>query len=136
MTKAALRVRTDHPIDFTVADGAGIEKGSILKVTDPLTAAASDGRADKLAGIAAREKVASDGRTRLAVFRKGIFDLQLSGACSVGDSLEALGADDYVIGAPVTTSGSSIIGTALETGTDNEVIQVEVSIGAGGSQVS
>ena len=137
--EAVLRERLEDPIDFIVADGTGIEKGTILKITDPRTAIIVSGTADKLAGIAAREKVANDGRTRLAVFRRGIFDMQASGAINVGDAVEAVGASgsvNQVKIAAATSSGASILGTALETASDAEVIQILVNIGAGGAAVS
>jgi len=49
------------PVPFTCADGAGIEKGTLLKLTDPMTVALSDGAADIIAGISAEEKIANDG---------------------------------------------------------------------------
>ena len=52
--------------DYTVADGTGIEKGALLALTDPRTAILASSAAQPLAGIAAREKIANDGRTRLA----------------------------------------------------------------------
>lgn len=66
-------------IQYIVADGTGIAKGAILQVTDNRNAAAS--AADKpVAGIAASEKVASDGQTTLGCYTNGIFDLVDSGA--------------------------------------------------------
>ena len=133
--EAILRDRLADPIDFTVADGTGIEKGAICKITDPRTAILSDGSSDVIAGIAAREKVASNGRTRLSIFRCGVFDLQASGAIAVGDSVVSASniLSNTVKTAIGEVSGAQIIGTALETATADEVIQVHVNIGAGGS---
>lgn len=133
--EAVIRERSSNPldcIDFTVADGTGIEKGTLLKVTDPRTAAACDGESDVIAGIAAREKVANDGRTRLAVFRRGIFDMNASGAIPVGAPVMAAGAANQVKLAAVTASGAMVIGTALETASDAETIQIDLNIGVGG----
>lgn len=132
--EAALKDRLENPIDFICADGTGIEKGTLLQLTDPRTASAVTAIGQKIAGIAAREKVANDGRTRIAVYRRGIFDMLLSGACSVGDTVAAEGNDNQVIKG--NYSGASNIGTALETGTDGEVIQVYVDIGLGGDHAS
>lgn len=99
--EAVLKLRLDDPIDFTVADGAGIELGAIGEMTDPRTAAANNGSGDVFAGIAAREKVASDGRTRLAFFRRGIFDLTAA-------------ATTITTGEWVSTSGANLIKTATE----------------------
>ena len=71
--EATLIFETEPPIPFTVTDGAGIEKGTILKITDPMTAVIAAGDADAIAGIASEEKIASDGRTKIGVYRRGIF---------------------------------------------------------------
>lgn len=121
---ALLRDKLDFPLNFTVADGTGIEKGTLLKLTDPRTAIAASARGDAIAGIAHKEKVASDGKVSLAVYRRGVFDMLLSGTCSAGDMLEAEGNDDQVIKAQVTPSGGKLCGQAFEDGTDGETIQV------------
>lgn len=128
--EAVLRERQETPEDFIVADGAGIEKGTILQMTDPRTAAASAGSRDVPAGIAHREKIASDGRTRLAVYRKGIFDMVLlSGAgITVGDQVVISGANLIVAAATDGTEDHLVLGKALETGTANETIQVAVNL--------
>lgn len=118
-------------VDFTVADGTGVEKGAILKLTDPRTAIITSAAGDKLAGIAAREKVASDGRTRLSVYRNNlIVDAVASGAITVGDAVISAGAPaNQVKKASAADSGCAILGYALETATDQEVIQVMVHVG-------
>lgn len=138
MTQASAAViieRLENPVDFIVADGTGIEKGTLCKMTDPRTAAASDGSGDVCAGIAAREKVASDGRTRLAIYRRGIFDMAASGAINVGQAVQSAG-DGWVLAAAATSSGASIIGHALETAAATEMIEVYLDIGAGSSALS
>lgn len=126
--EAVLRNRVDEPIDFIVADGAGIEKGTVCKLADPRTASASTGTGDVFAGIAHREKINEDGRTRLALFRRGVFDMTVNASNSV------------TIGTWVATSGANLIrnatgaeidagkgiGIALESGAASEVIQVMV----------
>jgi hypothetical protein len=132
--EAFLRDRLDNPIDFTVADGTGIEKGALLKLTDPRTASLADGAGDVIAGIAAREKVANNGITQLAVFRKGIFDMLASGAISVGQPVMSAASttpNAVKLAGGALVSGASIIGHALETATDGEVIQIYVNIGGG-----
>jgi hypothetical protein len=139
VNEAELRDRLENPIDFTVADGTGIEKGALLKITDPRTASLADAVAAQIAGIAAREKVASDGRTRLAVFRRGVFDMVASGAIVVGQAVQSAYSAAFpntVMTAAVTSSGACVIGHALETASDAERIQIFVNIGAGGNQIS
>lgn len=115
-------------LEVTVADGAGIEKGTILKLSDPNTAAASSADGDLFAGIASSEKVASDGSTRLAVWRHGVFDMKCDGVgVTVGDRLKINGANLVGV-ADVTTAAdfNEAFGTALQTGAASEVIEVLV----------
>lgn len=129
--EAILKDRLTEAIDFTVADGTAILKGTICALTDPRTAIAVSSTGQMLAGIAARDKIASDGRTRLGMFTKGVFDMRASGAIAVGQPVVAC-ANNGIILASGGQSGAAILGYALETASDTEVIQVMVNIGAGG----
>lgn len=119
------------PIRFTVADGTGIEKGAILKLSDPRTAAAADGDSDIVAGIAASEKVASDGSTSLGVHVPGqnnIFDLKVApgGAVAVGQLVSTSGANLIDAAAATDNENGMVLGKALEAGASAEVIAVLV----------
>jgi len=132
--EAVLVTRLENPIQFTVANGTGIEKGTVCKMADPMTASASSAANDIIAGIAASEKIALDGVTTLAIYRRGIFRMKLSGGCTVGDALASASLSpwlNYVYQATAACSGSRIIGHALETGTDSETILVDLNIGTG-----
>ncbi len=133
--EARLVNRISDPIDFVVADGTGIEKGALLKVTDLRTAALADGINQPPAGIARREKIASDGRTQLAVFFDGVFDVFASGSITVGDKvILAPDIGTYpnhvaaITDANEFTSGSITIGRALETATNTEQFQIQLNI--------
>lgn len=129
VNEAQLRDRFSNAIDFTVADGTGIEKGAILKLTDPRTAIIATASTDPICGIAAREKIANDGRTQLSVYRDGIFDMVASGAIAVGSPVKAAGVpSNTVMQAIGTESGAVILGYALETASDAETIQVRVQL--------
>lgn len=127
--EAVLVLKYEDPIDFIVADGTGITKGAVLKLTDPRTASLSAGAADYVAGIAARDKVASDGRTRLAVFRRGVFRMLLSGSVTAGQSVSTHGNENVVAVSTVAGVSSKTLGIALETGVEGETIEVELNIG-------
>ena len=114
--------------DYTVADGAGIEKGTVCALTDARTAVAASTSGQPVAGIAAREKIANDGRTRLGLYRKGDFDMVASGAITVGFPVSTQAGANYVKQALSTESGAAIIGYALETASDGETIQVRVNL--------
>lgn len=131
--EATLFVETDVPVPFTVADGAGIEKGTVLKMTDPMTAAASDGANDVVAGIAASEKIASDGKTRLGVYQRGYFKMTLSGTATTGDPLgtQTGGGGNHVASIASTSglSGLKRVGYACEDATDGQTLLVYVNVG-------
>lgn len=133
-----------EPTRFTVADGTGIEKGTLMWLVEPRTVKASSGNAQPFAGIAAAEKVASDGSTSLACYTYGIFDLLLAtnSTCNAGDLLIISGAN-AVAAADTLPSGTSafgntvagvtralvsgmIVGKALENGSSAETIAVLV----------
>lgn len=115
--------------DYTCADGTGIEKGAILALTDPRTGILASSAGQPCAGICAREKIASDGRTRIAVYRKGDFDMVASGAIAVGLPVQVAGTpSNTVMLAPSTASGAVIIGYALETASDAETFQVRLNL--------
>lgn len=136
--EAVLIFETERPIPFTVENTLGIEKGAVLKLIDPMTVSGSAIAGglinQQVAGIASAEKIASDGITKIGVYRKGIFKMALSGAALIGAPLK-LADVNFVIAADniANASGARIIGTALETGTNNETILVDLNIGAGGS---
>lgn len=102
-------------LNMTCADGTGIEQGAILKLSDPMTAAISDGDVDAVAGILKTEKIANDGKTFCAVYRSGIFDIYASGSITAGD---AVVTDSSTSGANIVkkadTNEEHILGTALE----------------------
>jgi len=126
--ETTLMYETAPPIPFTCADGTGIEKGAILVLTDPMTAATTTGDTDACAGIAAEEKIASDGKTKIAVYREGIFKgyAGLAGV-TAGKAIitdTATGAANELVDAD---AGSvNIVGMALETATDGQTFMFEL----------
>lgn len=119
------------PTNFACADGTGIEKGAVLKMTTPRTAAAWAAAGDFIAGICAREKIASDGRLQVAVYRSGIFRMYASGAIVTGHAVVPC-ADNHVIDAGVTIiSGAQVFGHALQDIADKSAGQIWVNVGGG-----
>jgi hypothetical protein len=120
--ECTLHTELELPVPFTVADGAGIEKGSVMEISDPNTVAVTNGDNDKIIGVAAEEKIASDGKTKLGVYMRGIFRgyAGLAGV-TVGRAIisdTATGAANELVVADANSEG--IIGTALETATDGQ----------------
>ena len=117
------------PIRHTVADGTGIEKGTLMYLSgDPRTIAASSAEGQIFVGIAAAEKVADDGSTTLAVYTNGIFDLTDSGAgMTLGDICKLGGANTV---ATADEAGAQdlkeVVGTVLETAAAAEVVAVRI----------
>jgi len=126
-------------IPFIVADGTGIEKGAICKIADPFTASLSAADEDYVAGIAATEKIASDGKTKLGIYRTGIFRMKLSGAVTCGQAVAIADTSvfpNHIKAADATCIGSKTLGIALETGANTETILVELKIGANNTAYS
>jgi len=121
------------PIRYTVADGTGIAKGTIMKFSsDPRTIAAATADGDLIAGIAASEKVASDGSTSLAVYTNGIFDITCTastGSAILGEGVKITGANTV---APADDDAiehaREVVGYSLETGSAGETVAVRVLI--------
>ena len=121
-----LMIETELPIPFTVADGTGIEKGAMLTLSDPMTAASTGANADAIpAGIAAEEKIASDGKVTMAVYRGGIFRGLAGEAITVGDPLTSHSVANELIVADV--NDEQIWGTALETAADTDTFLYELN---------
>lgn len=128
-----LMTQKTFPISMTVAVGTGIEKGAVLKQTDPNTAALADGTNDVVAGILYTEKIANDGNITAAV---------LTGP---GDELRAIASGSITQGDPLGTvatfpnylrslkgvedlSGTVILGFSKETATAGETFKYVLQI--------
>lgn len=129
---AAEAVQVEGPYeahDFTVADGAGIPQNTLCQLTSPRTATASSGGTDVWAGIAATEKVASNGVTELGLFTTGIWLLTNSGLAITDGSLVSISGSNLIKSA---TAGEiltgDVIGKALQDIAPDA--QGEVRVGA------
>ena len=126
--ECTLVFETEPPIPMTCADGTGIEKGAICEISDPFTAATANGDGDPIAGIAAEEKIASDGKVKIGVYRGGIFKGYAgAGGVTVGLAIDtdvSTGDTNELVNAPVTTG--NYVGIALETATDGETFLFEL----------
>ena len=125
--EAVLMVETELPIMMTVANSAALEKGTVLKLSDPFTVAAATADNDIFAGIAAEEKIANDGKTKLAVYRGGIFKMKVSSTAStVGLHQVIKGTNTIGDYTTLDDEKGYVVGRALETGANAETILVEV----------
>lgn len=112
----------EPPVPFTCANGTGIEKGALLTISDPMTVATTTGDTDAIIGIAAEEKIANDGRTKIGVYMRGIFKATAgvagvtSGMAVISDT--STSAVNRVVVADINSE--HIVGRALETATSGE----------------
>jgi len=120
--ETVLVYETSVPIQFTCANGTGIEKGALLILTDPMTVATTTGDTDAIIGIAAEEKIANDGKVKIGVYMSGIFKGYAGAAGTVAGmgiiSDTGTGAANELVVADVNSE--HIVGMALETATDTE----------------
>jgi|25BtaG_2_1085352.scaffolds.fasta_scaffold02979_7 hypothetical protein len=117
-------------IDFTIGDGVAVEKGTIMTFIDPRTcsgASAAGAGGEVIAGIAAAEKVASDGQTNLGIYTHGIFDLVCGPGVTIGAKLASSGGNVVRDATEAEIAAGKCIGKALETGTAGERIEVLVA---------
>jgi len=127
--KVELTNTTGFPRRYTVADGTGIPKGTLLELTDPRTVKLASTNNCALGGIAAFEKVASDGSTSISAWTDGIFEMVASGSITIGHPVKATGGSvNKIEAADAADIGAQILGYSLETATDGETINVRVRL--------
>lgn len=123
--EAILMFETELPIPFVVANATGIEKGTVLKLTDPMTAIATSGDEDQIAGIAAEEKIANDGKTTIGVYRRGIFKAYVSAQVTIGQALAIGATANEFKPADSTCINCKCVAVALEVASaDNDLIRI------------
>ena len=133
-----LLTQKTFPISMTCAVGTGIEKGSVLKLSDENTVAASTAANDLVAGVAYTEKIANDGMVQIAVLAGPGDELRAiaSGSIGVGDPLvTAVGpTSNYLasgVGLSVTElSGTRVLGFSKATATVGQTFRYVLNIGS------
>src|SRR4030042_2303564 len=126
--EAVLVFELEPPVPFTCADSTGIEKGCLLKLTDPFTVAATSADNDVFIGIAAEEKIASDGKTKIGVYLRGIFKLVVDAGDTTTVGLDCVIRAANAIGLfdTLDDENGKTVGKALETGAAGETVLVYV----------
>ena len=121
-------------VGFTVADGTGIEKGTLLKLTDNMNAIITDGSANQIAGVAAEEKISGDGKTEIGVYLRGIFKCTAGGSITTGAGIiSETGGTNEVLTATAAADNAAVCGIALQDATDGQTLKVLLNVGIGGS---
>jgi len=126
-------VETELPVNFKCADGAGIAKGSILKLTESMTAIITSGQGDMVAGIAAEEKIANDGKTSIKVYMGGIFKGTAGAAVLIGIGLMT-DATANKLETTTGKTGAAQLGYALEAPSgDGQTFMFRLNPGGSGA---
>jgi len=115
-------------IQYTCVDGTAIAKGTVLELEDLRTVKKVSAGDKPLAGVAAEEKVASDGRTSIGVYTNGIFKAVCeAGGATVGHMQVANDATNMLSDYDTLDNETGdVIGYALETATSGQTYLVRV----------
>lgn len=126
--EAILVYELEPPVPFTCADGTAITKGAFVKIADPYTVSVTAADGDAIIGVAAEDKIANDGVTKIGVYLRGVFiAVAGTGGVTAGaavDSDATTSAANKLADAPV--NGEHIVGRALETAAATETFLVLV----------
>jgi len=114
-------------VDFTCADAQHIKKGTIMSGVDARGTISGVNILDNVVGIASADKEASDGALEIALWQTGIFDCYCGGTITCGDWV-CLSGGNIVSGAGTTNKTTKCFGKALEDGSQNETIEVQLDI--------
>lgn len=113
---------TSLPIPFIVANATGIEQGTLLKLADPFTVSASTAVNDIVGGVAAAEKIASDGVLTLSVWRSGIFRGTALGTIGMGAAIVFSGNKLWA----AAVNHENVAGISLEAASEDETFLWEL----------
>ena len=123
--EAVLKIETHIPINFTCSTLVTIEKGAIVKMTNPMTAVLAAADNDIVAGIVQSEKLAAETtQNSVSVFRGGIFRVTVSGNTSVGDPVKISSVANRV--ALAVINQENVIGIMLENATNGQTKLMEL----------
>ena len=131
-TNIVLLGNKGDPVEYTIAVGAAIAKGSVMKLANPKTVVIS-ASGGIMAGILAEEKTATDEKTKVACLTHCICDL----TCGAAET--AVLGEPVIMGAAaneidVQTSdtietSTLVVGVSLETIGNNGTGAVLVNVG-------
>lgn len=124
--EAILRDRFSDAVDFTCID-VNIPVGTILKLSGARGVAPATADNDVFIGIAAREKIAGDGRSTIAVYLDGIFDCTFDSTVTAGSQVVVSGANILKAYTTLDDEKGYVVGKVIETVTNaGGVMQVIV----------
>lgn len=124
---AVLVIETEIPISMTCAEATGIEKGQCLTLSDPFTVAATAAANVAFGGIAAEEKIAGDGKTKIAVYRGGIFKLEAgTTGVTVGLPMKVEANNEFTDVVAGDAELARVWGQSLETAANGEFFLAQI----------
>ena len=133
MANEAVIIELGHdggqPRRYQCVDNVAITKGTLCQLNDPNTVSGSTVISGApFGGIAAMDKVASDGALDIALYTEGIFDLTTSAGAgiTVGSLVVMSGANLIRTAVAADLLTGAVVGKALETASASEVIRVAV----------
>lgn len=107
------------PVEYIVADGTPIPKGSLMEFSSsPQTVVISSADGKFFAGISSTEKAADDGQVKMACITHCIADMKYSAAGTLGQ-LQKISGVNTIADADSSTiaTASEVVGMGLETAT-------------------
>lgn len=115
-------VQLEPSVPFICADGATIEKGTLVKITDEYIVAATAADHDAVIGVTTEEKVASDGKTKVPVCMRAICKGTAGTAgVTVGAAIDSDASTSAVNKlADCAVNAENVIGRALGTAAAGE----------------
>lgn len=121
--ESTLMIETEIAIPINVADGTGIPKGTSLKLADLFVGAASTAADETFACITKEEKIADDGKTKVAGYFGGIFKVIVGAAGATKGFNAALSGANLFVNADANDIDEGLVaGKFLETGTSGESV--------------
>ena len=109
------------PVEYTVAAGTAIPKGSLMQLSSsPQTATITSADGDFFCGIAATEKTATDGVTKMACITHCVADLVAGTGATTFGQMQKISGVNLVIDANDDTVANMMenVGYSLETVAD------------------
>jgi hypothetical protein len=119
------------PVEYTVAGGTAIPKGSLMHISASNTAAIAGNDGEFFAGISATEKTATDGVTKMACITHCVAEMEAGvGATTFGQPQKIGASANVVIDADDDTieNAGEVVGLALATQTDGNRFAILVNL--------
>lgn len=116
-------------MEFAVAAGTAIPKGSIMKMTDFKTAIINSGAGDVVAGIAAWEKTATDGKTTMTIITncEAKCVVEAGQTTTTGEGVRTSATENKIQGYTTLDNETGLqLGKALEDGAAAETVLVRI----------